>query len=515
MKPEKDSHTRKSLSNQDELYLLALNSNRECMLILDKHEHIIFSNDSVEKLFNLHKEDILGKKFSRIFLNTVPEDQVELIISEGMERGWDGECLMESVGEIFPALLSISTMSDEQGTQGLLVVIRDITRGKRTICHRMHLEKMRALGEMISSVAHDLNNPLASVVGYAELLEEQIKATHGNISYNQLLEEVHIINYESRRASRIVQNLLTYIRNDESEREPLDINTLLNDTLKVFQRSIADKEIRITIDFNTNLPLVYGDSYMLQQVFMNILVNAYHAIKNTQNSGEIHVTTNLEDSAVMIHISDNGCGISPDILDNIFEPFFTTKKPGLGTGLGLSIANGIITNHEGSIKAMNNPNGGATFTIKLPKTKQRQRPKLEPVEVDLQTRENLKGMRVLVVDDEAGICTLAQKVLSHIGIGQVDTAKDGAEALKRMERFTYNLVITDVKMPVMNGMELYQNAQENERLQHIPFIFITGNLLCNTTEEFLRRYKIPFIHKPFAVASMAKIVEMTLTQDIA
>jgi two-component system NtrC family sensor kinase len=482
------------------------------MLVLYQDETIAFSNDAVGKLFGYKIDEITGRRFSDLFLLTVPEDQAEFIVKEGIARGWDGECLMDSKGDTFPAFLSFSPITDNEKNYGALVVIRDITRGKKTIHKRMHAEKMRALGEMLSSVAHDLNNPLASIVGYAELLEAQVRTTSGSLPPSQLIEVTQIINSESRRASSIVQNLLSFIRNDDPIREPLDVNILLEDTVKVFRRNIHDRNIQISMEMTPELPLILADPYMLQQVFMNILINAFQAIKSISSSGEIKVKTSCEKDIASVKIIDDGPGISQDIIKHIFDPFFTTKKSGMGTGLGLSISTGIISNHKGQIEVQNNKYRGATFNIKIPVTKLTRPVDMEPIEINDDLKSKFKSVKLLIVDDENVILNLTKKLLLHVGIGHVDIAEDGSEALKKMERYKYDLVIADIKMPIMNGLELYQCAQEDENLHQIPFIFITGNLLCSTTEEFLRRYKLPFINKPFAVTSLIKIIEKIISQ---
>jgi len=245
---------------------------------------------------------------------------------------------------------------------GIQGIARDITERKQFQLKLAQSEKLSALGQLVSGVAHELNNPLASVIGHAQLL---LRAT----ADPELVARLDVINKEAERARRIVQNLLSFARQHNPCRTEVDLNELLASALELRVFEMEAHQVSVQIDFG-DIPRILADGHQLRQVFLNIIINAEQAIAELGQGGTIQVATSVRecsgDRKVVIRIADNGPGISPDQITKVFDPFFTTKPVGTGTGLGLSISYGIIEEHNGVISVQSQPGFGAVFTIEVP-----------------------------------------------------------------------------------------------------------------------------------------------------
>src|SRR5487761_652388 len=258
--------------------------------------------------------------------------------------------------------VSLSPMRDEQGqVNSIVVVMSDVTETAVLQAQLRHSEKMAALGQLVSGVAHEINNPLAAIVGYSDLLLE-----NPDIS-EPAKDELRIVLQEAERTKEIVQNLLHFARQTPARREPLDVHSVLRQVLQLRSYGSAGQSVEVVEHFGSSLPHIYGDAHQLQQVFLNILNNAYDAVNETGRAGKIEIITSERDGSIEITIRDNGTGLSNT--ERIFEPFYTTKDVGKGTGLGLSICYGIVREHGGEVLCANNPDGvGCAFFVRLPTT---------------------------------------------------------------------------------------------------------------------------------------------------
>lgn len=256
--------------------------------------------------------------------------------------------------------VSLSPMRDERGSiNSIVVAMTDVTDAADLQTKLMHTEKMAALGQLVSGVAHEVNNPLAAIVGFTDLLLENPEVP------DSAKEELRVILQEAQRTRVIVHNLLSFARQMPAQQEPVRVNAILRQTLRLRAYDFSNHGVELRENYDEDLPLALGDAHQLQQVFLNILNNAYDAVQETRRPGKIEVSTSLRNSALEIVFRDNGCGITHP--DRIFDPFFTTKAVGKGTGLGLSICYGIVRAHRGEIVARNNPDGiGCAFTVRLP-----------------------------------------------------------------------------------------------------------------------------------------------------
>ena len=270
--------------------------------------------------------------------------------------------ILRGDGRIGHFSVNLSPMRDEQShVSSLVVVMTDVTDAASLQSKLMHAEKMAAVGQLVSGVAHEVNNPLTAILGFADLLMENPELPES------ARKDMRVILQEAQRTKQIVQNLLSFARQMPPQRKALQLNPILRRTVQLRSYDFQSHGVEVIEHLDQDLPSVIGDSHQLQQVFLNILNNAYDAVGETGRPARIEITTRRTGNSVEISFRDNGPGITHP--DRIFDPFFTTKEVGKGTGLGLSICYGIVREHGGEILCQNNTEGqGATFVVRLPAT---------------------------------------------------------------------------------------------------------------------------------------------------
>jgi two-component system NtrC family sensor kinase len=338
-----------------------LNNTQSMILVLDTAGLVSYANRRCFEA-GYRKQELLGNPL----VNMVPAGRRPLL-AEAVERTLRGAPvdnlelpIVRGNGTAGQFSISLSPMRDEQGEiNSIVVVMADITEAADLQAKLMHTEKMAALGQLVSGVAHEVNNPLAAIVGFTDLLLENPQVP------DDAKEELRVILLEAQRTRVIVQNLLSFARQMPAQREPLQVNSIVRQTLKLRAYDFSNHGVELVEGYGEELPVVVGDPHQLQQVFLNILNNAYDAVQETRRPGRIEIATSHRNGHLEISFSDNGPGISH--IERIFDPFFTTKEVGKGTGLGLSICYGIVRAHGGEVAARNNADGvGCTFVVRLP-----------------------------------------------------------------------------------------------------------------------------------------------------
>lgn len=366
----------------------------------------------------------------------------------------------------------------------------------------LHAERLATLTELVAGVAHELNNPLSVVLGQAHLLGQQA-------GENPLAARAAKIGAAAERCARIVRNLLMLTRQHAPERRRVSVNEVARAAaeLVAYQFRVAGVELRLELD--EGLPQIWADPHQLDQVLVNLANNALHAVRGT--AGPNHFTIRTEYDAdrerVVITVSDSGPGIPPEHLPRIFEPFFTTKPPGEGTGLGLAICQGIIQAHGGSISVDSRSGQGTAFRIELP-IGAPSGPAEAPPGPAAPAAPARRGT-VLVVDDEAEIGAMLSDVLGADG-HTVEVVRDGLEALERLAGRPYDLVITDLRMPGLDGPGLYEAIRARHPALAGRVVFITGDLVSQRTRQFLERTGAPFLPKPFDFGEARLLVQTLL-----
>jgi CheY-like chemotaxis protein len=369
-------------------------------------------------------------------------------------------------------------------------------------------EKLSSLGQMISGVAHELNNPLAVIGGYVEV----ILASHNLLAKTR--QDLEKVAQESNRAARLVRNFLAFARSQPAQRQMANLNELITGVveLRKFDLSLAHVKIEAVLD--RLIPATSVEPDQIQQILIILINNAMQAMAKLPEPHCIRVSTALKEERIWITVEDNGTGVPPEIESRIFEPFFTTKGVGVGTGLGLSIAHGIMTEHDGHIRYERAALGGAAFVLDLP---------IVSIDVSKASSTQLlaapasaagpaaeRSEKILVVDDEKAIVEMLGEMLGLLGYAP-HLCYSAGEGLKRIGEIKFDLVLSDLRMPEMDGPQFYRKAVEIDARLERRFIFLTGDTVNEDTKAFLQTAGQPFLAKPFRLAGIDEVTRKTLS----
>lgn len=366
-------------------------------------------------------------------------------------------------------------------------------------------EKMSAVGQLVSGVAHELNNPLMAISGFAELLRFEMGVRK---DCPQAVESLEHISSQVERCRRIVANLLQFARRQEPHLEAMEINVVIDQVLKLREYELGSRNISLIRDFDPSNPVLCADPQKIQQVALNLLNNAYDAIQEAGRAGTIWIRTMADADSVLIEFRDNGTGISDP--EKAFDPFYTTKKVGAGTGLGLSVCYGIIQEHGGEIQARNWENG-ARVTIKLPIGSPEtlgKRKDLAPQQIAAPRKTS--DIKALVVDDEELLVRLQIAFLKRMGI-TASGVGSGEEGLRYLQGNAVDVVVSDVRMPgTMDGVQLYEWVRENRPELAGRFLFASGDLVGLNLDEFFLKSGAMRIQKPFRFDDYSRAISQAL-----
>lgn len=370
-----------------------------------------------------------------------------------------------------------------------VLVLEDHTERRRLQEQLVQSEKMSAIGQLISGVAHELNNPLASVLGFADFLIES-----GEVP-PKLAEPLRVIQQESQRAASIVKNLLTFARRQDQGRRPVAVGEVLARTVTLLRNQLLQLRVEQVLEVADGLPEVFASPNQLQQVFVNLINNAAQAIAATGHPGTVTVRARAWLDGVAVDVRDTGPGVPPEIAERVFEPFFTTKGEGEGTGLGLSICQGIVKEHGGRLSLQSTGTTGATFTVELPAAVV-----VGPGDTAVVAPAPARA-RVLVVDDEPHVRHYMRATLEAWGHA-VEVASDGEDGLKRALAGGYDIIFTDIRMPGLGGRELFETLRAKAPEAAARVVFATGDTVAGDTLAFLERSGRPILLKPFKLAEL-------------
>jgi signal transduction histidine kinase len=373
------------------------------------------------------------------------------------------------------------------GAGGLVVAALDITDLQQMRAQMMQKEKLAVLGQTIAGVTHELNNPLTSILGHAELLGERIHDEGMRADLERLISD-------AQRAAQVVRNMLTFARQRKPELAAVEAESLIREAVAFRQRSLERSKVELTLDLPSELPAVRAETFQLQQVLVNLLVNAEQALMEARiATPRICVSARAKGGWVRILVADNGPGLSDAVLSRVFDPFFTTKSAATGTGLGLSICQTIVSQHGGALIAGNGLESGAVFAVHLvacerPARRSVSSPALEPG----------PRARILLVDDESAVATVLTRVLERMGHEVIWVARARA-ALESIAETHFDLVVSDLHMPEMNGEEFYREVARRWPEMTSRMVFITGDILSDDTRVFLESLENPYLLKPFKI----------------
>ncbi len=425
---------------------------------------------------------------------------VEVILNAGGQQliiNTDKQQIME---------LLLATLEDLVRMNGRLVeaqrIVEDYARDlegkvRERTTQLLQTEKLAAMGTLLAGVAHELNNPLAVVVGRATLLEERLKG-------GPLAEQTAKLAQAAERCARIVKNFLALARQHPPERQTVNLNRVVEDAVELLAYPLRVEGVEITLSLSPALPALWADPHQLHQVVVNLVTNAQQAMRDSTGPRRITLTTehDARSGRVVLGVADTGPGIAPELQGRIFEPFFTTKAPGKGTGLGLSLCQGLIEEHGGTIGVRSEPGGGAIFRVELPV-------QAIPARAGEPTAElgALPRRSILVVDDEPEVAAVLADVLAMDG-HEVRTAPDGAAALRALAEGAYDAIFSDLRMPTLDGPGLYRELERRDPRQARRIIFLTGDTLSPEIRAFLEQVAAPTVTKPFALAEIRRALRL-------
>lgn len=496
------SETEKEMYNQRKfLDALIQNTNVYVVTITPKGE-IVFVNRAIEKRFGFTLPEVFGKPVVDVF---IPQDKVEELFDDiqMLLSGKKGEQIEMPFAsrdfQVRDILWIVTYLRDEwNAILNINLFGYDITEQKILKEQLVQAEKMSSVGTMISGVAHELNNPLSIILNFSELM-----LMCDNLSKNATNRLRHIID-ASQRCTRIVENLLTFATKRKNVRKGqyVCINDVLKDALELKINDLRVNNIGVEQVFLQNLPKTMADRVQLMQVFINLINNAYDAMKAAHGRGTLTIRTHQKGDKIVIEFEDTGPGILEP--EKLFTPFYTTKEVGKGTGLGLAVSYGIIKEHGGMIVGKNCQKG-ALFTVTLPIKAQTSKEVKFPMKKDY----DLSGLRLLLVEDEVGIAESCSELLTAKAC-HVTSAFTIKDAMKAIQEEQFDIVVMDFKMPgEMSGIQFYEWMVNYLPVIKGKVILMTGDTLSPEYRTFIEKSKVPVITKPFRFNTFIEKIGMT------
>jgi len=428
----------------------AVESTDEAVLITDRDRRVVFANPAFLQTFGYSHGEVIGQDALR--LAGAPADEwVRNVERSVHERNWRGEAVARRKdGSAFPVALNISLIRTEDNRiQGAVVILEDISARKQLQEQLHHADRLAAAGELAAGVAHEVNNALVGILGQVEAARHatEVDTLHGAMACVEL---------QGRRIAEIVQDLLGFARPQPPERGPVDLRTLVHDTLTLMAHDLGRSRIRSETRFAPDLPVVMADAKQIQQVLVNLFTNAAQAME-PHGGGVLVVSLQPDAGGVRMDVQDNGAGIAAEVIPRVFDPFFSTKAK--GTGLGLSVSYAIARAHGGDLTVRTALNEGTTFTLTLPAV---------PVHAGA-------PHTVLLVDDDPAVAETLADMLAREGL-TVRRAATGGEALAALAHDNFDAIFLDVRLPDISGHEVYTRLAAERPDMARRVIFVTGGL---------------------------------------
>lgn len=401
--------------------------------------------------------------------------------------------------------ISASAIPGSMAEGWVVALVEDVTEQKALETQLIQSEKMAAVGQLVSGVAHELNNPLTSIAGLSEFLLYQPDTPERE------REHLRVIHDQAERAARIVRNLLTFARKGPTDVGNVDLGDVTQRATSLVSYELRLRKIELELDLDRDGPPVHGDRYQLQQVALNLLTNAIQAVSDNppERPRLVRVSTAHDDHGVVLRVEDTGPGIPDELASQIFDPFFTTKDPGKGTGLGLSITFGIVEGHGGNIEVLRGPAGGAVFEVRLP-IRSRAGPTQPSAPATPQpataaepsSAPTAPGHRILLVDDDPAVRRTIGTLFSHDGHA-VTAARDAGHALSLLQTTQFDLVLADSRAAVSAD----QSLADAITLEHADLrdrtIFLSADVRPDA-EQRLEELGWRFVRKPFGVRELMR-----------
>ena len=477
--------------------------------VLDGTPDMIVATDNDGRVteFNHGAEEMIGRGADRAVGRPIAEvlgADFERVPTGDDYNGLDEICYRRYDDQTLDISLASAHLRDAEGQiSGRVWIGRDVTQLRRVEKSLAQAERLSSLGEVVAGVAHELNNPLSGVVGYAELLRMHAVEAGQVRDLDRIVES-------AMRCQKIVLKLLSFARRHPPEKKNHDLNECVRKVLDLKSYHLRSSRIETRLELADDLPSTSFDFHQIEQVILNLLNNAEHAIGSLKTQGTVVLRTGFENEQLFVKVEDNGPGIPSAIRDRIFDPFFTTKDFGQGTGLGLAVSYGIVREHGGTIDVDRGTRlGGACFTVYLPMIDSPAVVTGETEPVVEQSGGRLRDRNILLVEDEQVVLDLLSRVLSDVG-ARVTQAHDGQEALDALAEDEFDLIVADLRMPNLDGRQLYERIAEQRPDLIRRFVFSTGDLVREETVNFLKQLPNRILTKPFEVETVRRVLAQAL-----
>ena len=501
-----------ALRRANEDWRNSFDSLEDVMLIVDKDYRIENINRNGLNLLGQSREELLGKPIYQVISDKIRDDYFPL--SQVLDTG--RVAFVERYDETLDRHFDIRCSPAFDGQGGIIkfvILMHDITKRvkaeKKEKMMQRELQvtsRLASIGEMVAGIGHEINNPLTSVIGLSELLTR-------NDFPEDIREDVQAIHDSARRAAGVVKKLLTFARHNRLEKECADINAIVMGVLEMRTHVMRTSNIECRTRLHPELPQTMANVGQLEQVFLNIIINAEQAMAKAHGGGKLFIKTGLTDGMIRVQVTDNGPGIAAENMERMFEPFFTTKGNEGGTGLGLSVSYGIINEHGGRLLTRSKPGKGASFIVDLPITMTQAKNPRETgnKEEPSPATASGTGVRIIIVDDELDIREVLKRILSSEGY-TVEAVSSARAALEILTRQKFDLILLDIKMSDMDGIELYEQLKEIVPDLQRRVICISGELVSARNKAFLDKNRLPYLTKPFGIRDLLNKVASVLVR---
>jgi len=481
---------------------LALGNLSQGVSITDERGRVIFVNRAYTEILGIGLAADAQAYMDALVPDAEGAQEEEIARGVGEAGEWSGLVWRTRMddGRRVPLDLFVSAVDGvEGGGRCLFTIVQDATERLERERHLRRAERLAGLGTLVSGVAHELNNPLTAIKGFTALMLMDSRTVEDR-------EALEVMKREADRAAQIVANLRRLARDTQEEdtpRERVDLNNVIGHILQVRGYSLGTHNIGVGTELDAALPAIMADRGQMEQVLLNLVVNAEQALGGRPDP-RITVRTQSGERGVSVYVVDNGSGIPPEALERIFDPFYTTKAPGEGTGLGLALVHGMVADHGGRIHVESVPGEGTTFRIDFPAAEEG---RVEPPPVREALTTATETLRVLVVDDEDSIRRTLSRYLARRG-HRVSVASEGGEALRMLEsEGGFDVILSDVRMPGLSGDRLHARLRERGDGMDRRLVFMSGDALGDQTADALSASEVPVILKPFDMGTVADTVE--------
>lgn len=489
------------LAESEARHRAVLENSPVAIIGVSREQRITTWNRGAEDIFGYADQQMLGEPLASLFSEAAPEQfdsLVNKVVQDGAVKEFEIKAANASGQPLELSICWGGTERDFWKNKEWTVVIRDVTEEKRLQRQLIASEKLGAVGQLIAGIAHELNNPLQAVVGFAELLMRPERRVQK--------KDLRHIYENASRCRKIIQNLLLFVRQGSVSKETIGLKRVVEAVLDLLDHKLRRvPELRVETDLPDDEIHTHGNFQQLEQVLVNLINNACDALEDWSGGRELTIRLRPDGEWVELEIADSGPGLPEEKRNRIFEPLFTTKDEGRGTGLGLPLVRQIVEDHEGTITVGESDAGGAAFRVALPV--------VEPAEAEEQDDDadpaTTSSQRILVVDDEGSVRGLLQDVLEMDG-HQVVAAESVEQAVEVSQQNRFDLVVSDLHLDDGTGVELFQDWSRRIDMPRPPFLLLTGDIVNETLESTCKAAGMRWLRKPLDLRELRRTVSSIL-----